>query len=231
MRLERIDWDAIERGLFRDGHAVTPPVLAPAECGTLIRMYADDRRFRSRVDMEPRRFGRGDYKYFAHPLPPLVRTLRTRLYPPLARIANRMAEALGSDTRYPATLAALRALCRRHGQNRPTPLILHYDAGGYNRLHQDLYGAVAFPLQATILLSRPRRDFTGGDFLLVEERPRMQSRGEAIALERGAMIVFPVRERPVPGPRGFARAAVRHGVSTVLTGSRLTLGVIFHDAR
>jgi hypothetical protein len=230
MRLDRIDWDAVERGLFETGHAVTPPVLAPAECAALVRMYGDDRLFRSRVDMEPRRFGRGDYKYFAEPLPPLVRTLRTRLYPPFARIANRMGEALGSGTRYPATLTALRALCRRHGQTKPTPLILHYEAGGYNRLHQDLYGSVAFPLQATFLLSRPGVDFTGGNFLLVEQRPHMQSRGEAIALERGAMIVFPVRERPVADPRVRSRSNVRHGVSTVLRGSRFTLGIIFHDA-
>lgn len=231
MRIERIDWEAVEAGLRGPGYAVTPPVLSASECSGLVRLYGDDRLFRSRVDMEPRRFGVGDYKYFADPLPPPVRSLRARLYPPLARIANRLTSDLGSDVRFPVSLARLRLLCRRHGQRRPTPLLLHYEAGGYNRLHQDLYGAVAFPLQVTIALSRRGQDYTGGEFLLVEQRPRMQSRGEAIALDRGRMIVFPVRERPVGGPRGVSRAVMRHGVATVRSGSRYTLGVIFHDAR
>ena len=230
-RPARIDWATIEEALERDGFAVADPILTPAECASLVRLYADDSRFRSQVVMAQHRFGEGDYKYFAEPLPPLVRRLRVRLYPPLSRIANRWMAALRSPQRFPETLALLRALCRRHGQTRPTPLLLHYEAGGYNRMHQDLYGAIAFPIQITFALSRPGTDYTGGEFLLVEQRPRMQSRGMAIPLEQGAMIVFPTRERPVRGARGFHRAAMRHGVSTVTSGRRYTLGIIFHDAR
>jgi hypothetical protein len=230
-RLARIDWTSLEETMERDGFAVTAPILTPAECASLVRLYADDARFRSRVIMAQHRFGEGDYKYFADPLPPLVRRLRTLLYPPLARIANRWMAVLRSPQRFPETPTLLRALCRRHGQTKPTPLLLHYEAGGYNRLHQDLYGAVAFPIQTTFALSRPGTDYTGGEFLLVEQRPRMQSRGMAIPLAQGAMIVFPTREHPVRGTRGFHRAAMRHGVSTVTSGKRNTLGIIFHDAR
>lgn len=230
-RLARIDWTVVATALKSDGYALVPRLLRPAECATLIGLYADDRRFRSRVDMEPRRFGVGDYKYFARPLPPLVRRLQAALYPPLARIANGWMEELGAPRRFPPALPGLRALCRRHDQTKPTPLLLHYEAGGYNRLHQDLYGTVAFPIQATIALGRRGPDYRGGEFLLVEQRPRMQSRGAAIALEQGTMILFPVRERPVRGARGVHRAVMRHGVSTVTAGTRYTLGVIFHDAR
>jgi hypothetical protein len=177
------------------------------------------------------RFGEGQYAYFSNPLPPLVRNLRVGLYPPLARIANAWAAALGREERQPSTLREFLEHCHREGQRHPTPLLLRYEAGGYNRLHQDLYGDVAFPLQVAVLLSRPRQDFDGGEFLLLEQRPRMQSRGEAIGLTRGEAVVFPNRERPVLGTRGYSRAQVRHGVSTVHAGERLTLGIIFHDAR
>jgi hypothetical protein len=177
------------------------------------------------------RFGEGDYKYFAHPLPPLVTALREHAYPPLRAIANRWQAALGARERYPEALAELLARCRRKGQTRPTPLLLHYEAGGYNCLHQDLYGEVAFPLQLTCFLSRRDVDYTGGEFLLVEQRPRAQSRGEAIATEQGEIVIFTTRERPVKGARGYYRAAMRHGVSRIHTGRRYTLGVIFHDAR
>jgi hypothetical protein len=181
--------------------------------------------------MERFRFGAGDYQYFAAPLPPLVEDLRVHAYPPLAAIANRWEEALGSRARHPPALAGLLAVCRQHGQTKPTPLLLHYEAGGYNCLHQDLYGDVVFPLQLTCFLSRRGVDYDGGEFLLVEQRPRAQSRGEAIATEQGEIVVFATRHRPLRGARGWSRAALRHGVSTVRRGTRYTLGIIFHDAR
>ncbi|MBM3219878.1 MAG: prolyl 4-hydroxylase subunit alpha [Candidatus Rokubacteria bacterium] len=229
-RLAALDWSAIEDSLSRHGYAKTPVVLTPDECDALIAMYGERDRFRSRVEMERFRFGVGDYQYFAAPLPPLVQELRVHAYPPLAAIANRWETALGSRTRHPATLADLQALCKRHGQTRPTPLLLHYEAGGYNCLHQDIYGDVVFPLQLTCFLSR-RSDYDGGDFLLVEQRPRAQSRGEAIATEQGEIVIFPTRHRPLHGARGWSRAALRHGVSTIRRGTRYTLGVIFHDAK
>jgi hypothetical protein len=229
-RLAALDWAAIEASLGERGYARTPAVLTPEECAELIALYGDASRFRSRIDMARFRFGVGDYQYFAHPLPPLVAALREHAYPPLRAIANRWQAALGLRDRYPPTLAGLLARCRRHGQTRPTPLLLHYEAGGYNCLHQDLYGDVAFPLQLTCFLSRPE-DYTGGEFLLVEQRPRAQSRGEAIATGQGEIVIFATRERPVKGARGYYRAALRHGVSRIHTGRRYTLGIIFHDAR
>jgi hypothetical protein len=181
--------------------------------------------------MGPRRFGEGEYRYFARPLPPLVEELRRGLYARLAPIANRMMRELRRRERYPRTLAAFLRRCHAAGQTRPTPLLLRYEKGGYNRLHQDLYGALAFPLQATVVLSRPGVDYEGGEFLLVESRPRQQSLGEAIALEQGELVVFPVRERPVAGARGALRASVRHGASRLRGGERFALGIIFHDAR
>jgi hypothetical protein len=230
-RLRSLDWGAIEASLWEWGYAKAGLLLAPAECDALIALYADDSRFRSRVDMARYRFGVGEYKYFAPPLPPLVQALREGAYPPLAAIANRWEAALGAGRRHPADLASLLARCRRHGQDKPTPLLLRYEAGGYNCLHQDLYGDVVFPLQLTGFLSRRGADYTGGDFLLVEQRPRAQSRGEAIATEQGEIVIFTTRWRPVQGARGYHRAAMRHGVSRILTGSRYTLGVIFHDAK
>ena len=230
-RIAALDWVAIEAQLWDFGYAKTPAVLTPAECEELIALYGDETRFRSRVDMARYRFGLGDYKYFAHPLPPVVSDLRVAAYPHLAAVANRWREALGGPADYPSTLDGLLARCAEHGQTRPTPLLLHYEEGGYNCLHQDLYGDVVFPLQLTCMLSDPTRDFTGGEFLLVEQRPRMQSRGHAIALAQGAAIVFPCRERPARGTRGVYRVGVRHGVATVRRGERTTLGIIFHDAR
>ncbi len=230
-RLAALDWKAVEASLWEYGYAKTTPILTAKECTELIALYADESRFRSRIDMARYRFGVGDYRYFAAPLPPLVAALRRHAYPPLAGVANRWMEALGARERYPDDLPGLLARCRRAGQRKPTPLLLHYEAGGYNCLHRDLYGEVAFPLQLTCFLSRRGVDYTGGEFLLVEQRPRGQSRGEAIPTEQGEMVIFATAERPVRGARGYFRAGMRHGVSRILSGSRYTLGVIFHDAR
>ena len=230
-RLRRLDWRAIEASLFERGYARTSRVLTPRECRDLVALYPDDRRFRKRVDMERHRFGVGDYAYFAHPLPAPVRELRASAYRHLAPVANRMAEALGRPTRFPPSLAAFRRVCARHGQTRPTPLLLRYAAGGYNCLHRDLYGEVAFPLQLTCFLSRPGRDYRGGAFLLVEQRPRAQSVGDALMPRQGEMVIFATAERPARGARGFVRTSVRHGVARLDHGSRYTLGIIFHDAR
>ena len=230
-RIAALDWESIERQLWDFGYAKTPPVLTPAECDELIALYGDEGRFRSRVDMARYRFGLGDYKYFAHPLPPVVTELRASAYPHLATVANRWREAVGGPFTFPETLDVLLAHCAEHGQTKPTPLLLHYEAGGYNCLHQDLYGDVVFPLQITGFLSRRGVDYEGGDFLLVESRPRQQSRAESIATEQGELVIFTTRERPVRGTRGWFRAAMRHGVSRVRSGTRYTLGVIFHDAK
>ncbi len=229
-RVAALPWEAIGAELDARGFATTGPVLDAAECAGLAAVYGEERRFRSRVDMARYRFGLGEYKYFAAPLPEPVAALREGLYPWLAPIANRWMERLGARERYPAALADLARLCARHGQTRPTPLLLHYTAGGYNCLHQDLYGAVAFPLQATVLLSDPTADFTGGEFLLVEQRPRAQSAGHVVPLRQGEAVLFATRHRPARGARGWYRAQLRHGVSEVRSGERYTLGVIFHDA-
>lgn len=230
-RLAHLDWFTIEQSLWERGYAKTSSLLTPSECAELIALYTDDTKFRSRVDMARYRFGVGEYKYFADPLPPLVQALRTHLYPPLAAIANRWMEALHLPEQYPANLSKLLAQCHQHGQTKPTPLLLHYEAGGYNCLHQDLYGEVVFPLQLACVLSRRDQDYTGGEFLLLEQRPRAQSRGEAITLDQGQIVLFTTRYRPARGVHGYYRATVRHGASTVSSGSRYTLGVIFHNAR
>jgi uncharacterized protein len=230
-RVTALDWAAIERSLWEHGYARTPAVLTPDECAELVALYGDDARFRSTVDMARFRFGVGEYRYFAAPLPPLVQALRERAYPPLAAIANQFETALDTATLHPTTLDGLLAVCRRRGQTKPTPLLLRYEAGGYNCLHQDLYGDVVFPLQLTCFLSRPGVDYEGGQFLLVEQRPRAQSRGEAIDPEQGELVIFPTRHRPLQGARGWYRASMRHGVSRLLRGERYTLGVIFHDAK
>lgn len=230
-RLEKLDWEALERSLWEFGSAKTPPVLTADECDELIASYPDDTRFRSRIDMARYRFGIGDYKYFAAPLPPIVEALRTHAYPPLAAVANRWQAALGRPARFPDDLKGLLALCRKHGQTKPTPLLLHYEAGGYNCLHQDLYGEVFFPLQLTCFLSRRDMDYTGGEFLLVEQRPRAQSRGEVINVDRGEIVIFATRDRPIRSTRGYSRGVMRHGVSRLTSGTRYTLGVIFHDAK
>jgi hypothetical protein len=230
-RVAALDWETIERSLWDYGYAKTPALLTPSECLGLIGLYADESRFRSRIDMARYRFGVGDYKYFAHPLPPLVAGLRRHAYERLAPIANRWQAALGSRRRYPSRLDDLLARCARRGQTRPTPLLLHYEVGGYNCLHQDLYGEIAFPLQLTGFLSRPGVDYSGGEFLLLEQRPRAQSRAEVVPTAQGEIVIFTTRDRPVRGLRGYHRAVMRHGVSRITAGSRYTLGVIFHDAR
>jgi hypothetical protein len=229
-RLARLDWARIGASLDEWGHARTPALLTPAECGELRALYADDARFRSRVDMARYRFGVGEYKYFADPLPALVGELREHAYEPLAAIANRWEAALKTRVRHPADLAGLLAICARRGQRKPTPLLLRYLAAGYNCLHQDLYGDVVFPIQLTVLLSEPGKDFEGGEFLLVEQRPRAQSLGSVVHLGLGEAVIFATRHRPVAGARGHYRANMRHGVSRVLSGERYTLGIIFHNA-
>jgi hypothetical protein len=226
-----LDWRHLAGELDTHGCAVAGAVLSPQECAALAESYGVDRHFRSRVVMARHGFGRGEYKYFAHPLPDVVAGLRTALYPPLAAIANRWNETMGSDVRYPGDHAAFLTRCHRAGQTQPTPLLLRYGEGDYNCLHQDLYGEHVFPLQVTFLLSRPDRDFTGGAFVLAEQRPRMQSRVEVVPLGQGDGVIFPVRHRPVRGTRGHYRVNLRHGVSRVRSGHRQTLGVIFHDAR
>jgi len=228
-RIAALDWTALTAELDDVGHAQTPPVLRAAECRALAAEF-DDGRFRSRVDMRRHRFGEGEYKYFDSPLPALVDEARRALYPPLAEVANGWARRLGQDAPYPAALEAFLERCHSAGQTRPTPLLLRYFAGGHNTLHQDLYGDVAFPLQAVTALNRAGTDFAGGQFVLVEQRPRAQSRAHVIDLERGAFLLFPTRERPVDGTRGAYRTTMRHGVATVTAGERMTLGIIFHDA-
>ena len=229
-RLARLDWEAIERSLWDWGWAKTPAILTPEECAELVGLYPDGRRFRSRVDMARFRFGFGEYKYFAEPLPPVVEALRRHAYPPLAAIANRWERALGRQARHPGDLDSLLAVCAERGQTKPTPLMLQYGTGGYNCLHQDLYGDVVFPLQVTCALSRRELDYAGGEFLLVEQRPRAQSRAEVVLLEQGEAVVFATRERPARGAKGYFRATMRHGVSRIVAGQRYSLGVIFHNA-
>jgi len=229
-RVGGLDWAAIGASLDEWGFARTPSLLTGEECAMLRTLYGEDARFRSRVDMARFRFGVGEYKYFAAPLPPAVEELRLHAYPPLAAVANRWEAALGTRSRHPDSLAGLIALCARRGQKKPTPLLLRYEAGGYNCLHQDIYGDVVFPIQLTVLLSEPGKDFQGGEFLLVEQRPRAQSRGSVVPLEQGEAVIFTTRYRPVVGARGAYRANMRHGVSRLLGGERFTLGVIFHNA-
>ena len=230
-RIEALDWAEIAAALDQDGTALLPGILEPGECAALAADYANEAMFRSRVVMARHGFGRGEYKYFAAPLPALVAELRTTLYPPLAAVAGRWSNLLGAPKHYPDRHADFLALCHQHGQTRPTPLLLQYGPGDFNCLHQDLYGEHVFPLQAAFLLSEPGQDFTGGEFLLVESRPRAQSRALVVPLHRGDAVVFAVHHRPVRGVRGFYRATMRHGVSRVLSGHRSVLGVIFHDAR
>jgi hypothetical protein len=226
-----IDWQGVAAGLDERGFAPLPGLLSGAECDAVAKLYDDDARFRSRVVMAQHGFGSGEYKYFAYPLPEPVRALRRSLYAPLARVANRWNEALGVPDRYPPRLEAYLARCRAAGQTRPTPLVLAYEAGDYNCLHQDLYGALVFPIQVAIVLSAPGRDFEGGELVLAEQRPRRQSRVEVVPLSKGDAVAFAVCERPVQGARGVYRAVLRHGVSRVRAGRRKTLGIIFHDAK
>jgi hypothetical protein len=228
--MKAIDWDLIGAELDANGCAVLPGLLDAAQCAAYASAYAQDGLFRSRVVMERHGFGRGEYKYFDYPLPAGLASLRGALYSPLARIANRWQAALGLEERYPSEHADYLARCHAAGQARPTPLLLQYGAGDYNCLHQDLYGEHVFPLQVAVLLSRPWDDFSGGEFVLTEQRPRMQSRAEVVPLFQGDAVVFPVHTRPVNGTRGIYRVNMRHGVSRVRSGHRHTLGIIFHDA-
>lgn len=229
-RVEWIDWQGVARDLDAYGCARLPGLLGPEECHALAALYDQRDGFRSRVVMARHGFGRGEYRYFNHPLPAPVALLRARVYPHLAPIADRWNAAMGIATRHPATHAQFIARCHEAGQTRPTPLLLRYDAGDYNCLHQDLYGEHVFPLQMAVLLSQPGRDFEGGEFVLTEQRPRMQSRAEVVPLRQGDAVVFAVHHRPVQGTRGMYRVNLRHGVSRIRSGRRHTLGVVFHDA-
>jgi hypothetical protein len=228
--VKALDWTKLAHELDAQGSAVIERLISPRECAALAALYATDTLFRSRVVMAKHGFGRGEYKYFSYPLPGPIGRLRTALYPHLAAVANRWNDAMGVDVSFPAQHAQFIKRCHAAGQRRPTPLLLQYGAGDYNCLHQDLYGEHVFPLQLTILLSEPGRDFTGGEFVITEQRPRMQSRAEVVPLGRGDAVIFAVRHRPVHGTRGVYRVNLRHGVSRVRSGRRHTAGIIFHDA-
>jgi uncharacterized protein len=229
-RLGTIDWPRLGRELDMSGAAMVPGLLSAEECRSLVALYPDDHCFRSRVVMARHGFGRGEYKYFSYPLPGMIQMLRSSLYPCLAPIANRWNEAMDIETRYPDRHADYLDRCHAAGQLRPTPLLLQYGTGDYNCLHQDLYGEHVFPLQVAILLSQPGTDFSGGEFVLTEQRPRMQSRPEVVPLQQGDAVVFAVHHRPVHGTRGVYRVTMRHGVSRLRSGRRHTAGIIFHDA-
>jgi uncharacterized protein len=229
-RIAALDWNVMRAELDAQGAAAIEQLLTPEQCRAIAALYPEDKPFRSHIIMARHGFGKGEYKYFAYTLPPLIAELRAALYPHLATIANDWNARMGIGTRYPAQHAAFLDLCHRAGQQRPTPLLLQYRAGDYNCLHQDLYGELAFPLQVAILLSDPGRDFTGGEFVLTEQRPRMQSRAEVVPLRQGDAVAFPVHHRPVQGTKGTYRVNLRHGVSRLRSGQRHTLGVIFHDA-
>ncbi|WP_312588734.1 2OG-Fe(II) oxygenase [Comamonas terrigena] len=229
-RLAAVDWQQVSDGLNHSGCAVIPQLLTPQDCQALAALYAQPAVFRSRIVMQRHGFGNGEYQYFGYPLPDLVQGLRTSVYPHLAPMANRWYEQMGLQPRFPAEHADFVARCHAAGQQRPTPLLVQYEAGDYNCLHQDLYGEHVFPLQMVVLLAQPGQDFTGGELVLTEQRPRMQSRVEVLALRQGDAAVFAVQQRPVQGSRGSYRVTMRHGVSRIRSGRRHTLGVIFHDA-
>jgi len=229
-RVQSIDGAALEADLDAQGWSLVRDLLTAAECDELASLYTEDARFRSRVVMARHGFGKGEYRYFSYPLPPLVQGLRTALYPRLAPLANRWHERMGMSVRFPAEHAAFIARCAASGQKRPTPLLLQYGSGDYNCLHQDLYGEHVFPLQLAVLLSEPATDFGGGEFVLTEQRPRMQTRAAVVPLTKGDAVVFAVNSRPVRGARGDYRVKMRHGVSKITEGHRQTLGLIFHDA-
>jgi hypothetical protein len=230
MNLAGWGWDRIGVELDTDGSSVVPAVLSREQCDDVAALYEDEAIFRSRVLMARHGYGKGEYKYFNYPLPEIVGRLRTAAWPKLAPIANRWNEAMRVDVRYPETHAEFIERCHDAGQSRPTPLVLNYGRGDYNCLHQDLYGEHVFPLQLAVLLSQPGEDFTGGEFVLTEQRPRMQSRPQVVPLGKGDAVIFAVHRRPVQGTRGYYRVNMRHGVSRILTGKRRTLGIIFHDA-
>ncbi|MBE9918074.1 2OG-Fe(II) oxygenase [Paenibacillus donghaensis] len=229
-RFVGMDWSAVQRSLDEQGFAVFPPILDTEECDALIASYDADDLYRKTIDMKRYRFGIGEYKYFHSPLPEVLQQLRAAFYPQLAAAANRWMERLGKEASYPASLPEFLDKCHQAGQNRSTPLILKYEAGGYNCLHQDLYGEVFFPFQVLLTLNQKETDYEGGEFLLVEQRLRAQSRGHVIRPERGGGVIFPTSFRPVQGTRGYYRTTLRHGVGTVTAGTRYSLGIIFHDA-
>jgi uncharacterized protein len=231
MKIEKIDWDSVSQDLDEQGSAIIDQLLSADECRAIASLYPEDDVFRSKVVMGRHGFGRGEYKYFSYPLPDLIAGLRTAIYPRLVPIANRWNTAMGIDVRYPENHADFIERCHQAGQVRPTPLLLQYGAGDYNCLHQDLYGEHVFPLQLAILLSEPGKDFTGGEFVMTEQRPRMQSRPMVVPLRQGDGVVFAVHNRPVQGTRGFYRVNLRHGVSRIRSGHRHTVGIIFHDAQ
>jgi len=231
-RIDALDWKQAQESLSQRGYAVMRQILSTEECTLLAGLYNDSSRFRSHIIMERYRFGVGDYKYFGQPLPEIVSELRTRAYPHLAEVANQWADALGEkSSRFPRDHAAFLKTCHKAGQTKPTPLLLHYEASGYNCLHQDIYGEVAFPLQMVFLLGQQGRDWEGGEFLLVEQQPRAQSKAEVVNADQGQAIIFTTKHRPVRGTRGYYRVNMRHGVSRVHRGTRYTLGIIFHDAK
>ena len=229
--LIQVDWQSVASDLDTAGCAILHGIISAQECQALAQLYGEDAPFRKRIVMARHGFGRGEYKYFRYPLPEQIAALRSSLYPPLSRIANRWNEILDIAVRYPEGHADFLDRCHNAGQTQPTPLLLQYGPGDYNCLHQDLYGEHIFPLQVAFLLSQPQRDFTGGEFVLTEQRPRMQSRAEVVPLEAGDGVVFPVHHRPVSGTKGFYRVNLRHGVSRLRSGARHTLGIIFHDAQ
>lgn len=230
-RIESLDWEGVELALGSDGYAVTPTLMSPEECERAVALYAQEDRFRSRIVMERYAFGRGEYKYFSYPLPDLVQTMRTALYPHLAPIANRWHAAMRMESRFPAELAEYTDICNAAGQRRPTPLMLRYGPKDYCCLHQDLYGEHVFPFQTVILLSSPEKDFKGGELLLTETDPKRAGRAEVVPLSQGQAVVFAVNSRPVKSARGFYRVNLRHGVSQLESGHRYTMGIIFHDAK
>jgi hypothetical protein len=229
-RVGGLDWAALSSQMDDDGCALTGPLLTPSQCAGLVDLYADRGLFRSTVDMERYRFGRGEYRYFDYPLPDLVDRLRHAFYPQLLPIARQWADQLGLEAPWPDTLDAWLERCHAAGQTKPTPILLRYGAGDWNALHRDLYGDLVFPLQVVIGLNQPGDDFSGGELLLVEQRPRSQSRGIVRTLERGQGLIFTTRERPLATQRGWARAPMRHGVNEIRSGTRHTLGLVFHDA-
>jgi uncharacterized protein len=230
-RLATLDWAAIRESLGQRGYALTPALLTPSECADLVNLYSSEEVFRSHIIMARYRFGRGDYKYFDYPLPEVVQSLREHSYPHLVPLANEWSQALGLSDVFPELHSGFLHACASNGQERATPLLLHYESGDFNCLHQDVYGAVAFPLQLSCFLSQPGADYEGGEFVIVEQQPRAQSKAEVITAQQGQVVIFATRYRPVKGSRGFYRASLRHGVSRLKRGVRFTLGVIYHDSQ
>jgi hypothetical protein len=230
-RLAHLDWGALRESLSQQGYALTPPLLTPPECANLVKLYPSEEPFRSHIIMSRYRFGRGDYKYFNYPLPAIVQELREHSYPYLVPLANGWNQALGSSETFPDRYSRFLETCAKNAQTRATPLLLHYEHGDFNCLHQDVYGSVAFPLQATCFLSQVGTDYEGGEFVIVEQQPRAQSKAEVIVAQQGQILLFATRYRPVKGSRGFYRVNMRHGVSRLKRGVRFTLGVIYHDSQ